>query len=447
MRKIINRLRNNKPDKLLLDSFWAIAGNILNKSLAFIAGIFVARYLGSIDFGQFGILKSTALSLSSFATLGLGYTATRFVSKYKDNNSYKIEHIIKLLYILPIGLSICLSLIVIALIDPISKNIIKSSVVDNYLIYVLLSVLLNSLLTTQVGIIAGLGLFKKMAKVNGFIGVISFLITCSLSFFYGVDGAIQAFVLVSLINVIINYVIVTKEICNHHLNKTGEFSFQTRLLLSEIVRYTIPVSIQELVYASTSWGLIILLLRSSSFSEVGLYNASVQWSVVLLFIPGILRNVVLSHMSVGNLDIRGRDLILNKTLLFNFSITLFPAIAICVFSNNIDNIYGESYSGVGSVITILAFNAVFTSMSGVLSQAYLAEGKNWLLLIIRSIRDFGILLAFYMALNHTHSINSSLSLAITLLCGNATFFVAMWMMFKLIIREKINENCWNCNNP
>ena len=80
---IYNRL---KGSDLAKDSFWALFGNFIGKGLSLIAGIAVARFLGSEVYGEYGIIKSTLIMIAIFSSFGLGITATKFIAETKDKN-------------------------------------------------------------------------------------------------------------------------------------------------------------------------------------------------------------------------------------------------------------------------------------------------------------------------------------------------------------------------
>ena len=84
---VIKEIKNKALNsRLTIDSFWALFGNISAKGLALIAGILVARFLGSEVYGEFGLIKTTLMSLALFSTLGLGFTSTKFIAEYKLKN-------------------------------------------------------------------------------------------------------------------------------------------------------------------------------------------------------------------------------------------------------------------------------------------------------------------------------------------------------------------------
>ena len=82
MKQLIYQLRKSS---LMRDSFWALLGNVLGKGLALVAGIAVARFLGSEEYGEYGMIRNNLTMIAIFSSLGLGYTATKFIAECKGN--------------------------------------------------------------------------------------------------------------------------------------------------------------------------------------------------------------------------------------------------------------------------------------------------------------------------------------------------------------------------
>ena len=51
-------------------------------------------------------------------------------------------------------------------------------------------IIFNGLTTTQTGIIAGLGDFKELAKINAYVGGITFLSSVALTYYFSLEGAL-----------------------------------------------------------------------------------------------------------------------------------------------------------------------------------------------------------------------------------------------------------------
>ena len=77
-------------NRLFQGSFWALIGSFSARGLGLLAAIIVARILGKDIYGEFGMIKNTLLSVAIFSAFGLGYTATKFVAEYKENQQEKL---------------------------------------------------------------------------------------------------------------------------------------------------------------------------------------------------------------------------------------------------------------------------------------------------------------------------------------------------------------------
>ena len=80
----MSNLNTIKINKLVKDSFWAIFGTAIGKGSVFFAGIFIARFLGKISYGEYAMLKNTFISISLITLFGLGYLLTHFAEN-KNN--------------------------------------------------------------------------------------------------------------------------------------------------------------------------------------------------------------------------------------------------------------------------------------------------------------------------------------------------------------------------
>ena len=81
MERLQNILARVKQSRLFADSFWALCGSVLGKGMSLLAGIVVARFLGSELYGEYGTIKNTLLMIAIFSSLGLGYSATKFIAE------------------------------------------------------------------------------------------------------------------------------------------------------------------------------------------------------------------------------------------------------------------------------------------------------------------------------------------------------------------------------
>ena len=104
IKTIAHRIYGNR---LFKDSLWTLFGNAFGKGLTVLSGIIVARLLGKDVYGEFGLLRNTLIIIAVFSTMGLGYTATVFISEAKEktkNIVYPLVKVIELMTVIFSGL-------------------------------------------------------------------------------------------------------------------------------------------------------------------------------------------------------------------------------------------------------------------------------------------------------------------------------------------------------
>lgn len=414
--------------QLLKDSFWSLFGNIVFRGLSLAGGIIIARLLGKDVFGEFVFVKTTVTSLAVFSTFGFGYTATKYVADLKVKDPEKINLFIYYANRITLVFSLSIAFLLFFSASFLSKQLTGTSDMTTALKILSLLIVANALLSLHTGILAGLGMFKKMATINVKIGILSFLLSVVLTYFYKLEGAW----LMLLIVQVFNWYLYHKEIKSQLGFSFTSLKIHDKKLLNQIIRFTTPVALQEGVFAVLYWISGLLLIKYFTFGELGLYNASYQWYSAILFIPGVLRNVVLSHLSKSNENILLHNKIIKQTIWINIFSTLIPACFIFVFSQFIESFYGNTFKGLGLLITICVVGSVFTSVSNVYAQAFMSKNMNWEMFFIRLVRDGGSLLLF-LSLFEFYNYGAKLMIFSQLLF-NITFLILMILIYRIKVK-------------
>jgi O-antigen/teichoic acid export membrane protein len=413
---------------LIRDSFWAVFGNVLGKGLSFAAGIAVARFLGKVSFGEYGLITSTLLSASILSTFGLGYTATKYISEYKIKRKELIRGVIyhsKRITLISSGV---LALVLFVFSEFLANKILNSSHLQFELKIVSVWIIFNALTTTQIGVLAGFGLFKEMTKINAIVGVFTFISSLSLAFFWGLKGALLAMLLNQLLNWYLNNRLVEKEQKNYFFEVSGD-----KQLFKEIFKFSVPIAFQEALYSVSSWFISWSFVKYSNVGELGLYQASIQVSSLILFVPGILRNVFLAHLSQTNEDEGQNKNILRTTLWINSVSVLLPIIVVLIFLGPIVQLYGVQFEGIKNLIVISSVTTFFTSVTNVYNQALLSKGKNWIIFWTRLIRDFVLIFAFVQWMHNNYS-SSRFLIELNLIFGVIFMFVLMIFYYRITLK-------------
>lgn len=383
--------QNLLNSRLIKDSFWALAGNVIGKGLALIAGILIARLLDAKVFGEYSIVRNTLLSMAMFSTFGIGYTGTKYTADLKKNQPHLLLHFVKAAMKITFWFCLVMAVFLFLFSDQIAIQILDAPHLAFAMKVLAILIIFNGLTTTQVGVLAGFGEFRSLARINSFIGVLTFFLSVTLTYLYGFNGALVALLSVQVINWFLNYRLLQQKLKTYTTYKTKVNSF-----LKVVLKFSAPVALQEMTYAITAWLGTLLLIKYASYEDLGKYNAAMQWNAIVLFIPGILRNVTLSHLSEKVNNHEQHSSIMKTTIVINFVMTFLPALIIFFMSDYISKLYGYSFVGLGKLITIALFTTIFISISNVYTQVYMSKGLNWVMFLIRLFRDFGILILAYI---------------------------------------------------
>lgn len=389
-----------KHNKLAKDSFWSVFGNGFGSGLLLIAGILIARLLGSDLYGEYGMVKSTMFYIASFSTFGLGITSTKYVAQYTKENIHYIESIVSDSIKITFWTSFLLSFLLIMFATPLAQWL-ESPLLASPFRYLGLIIICRSINMTQVGILGGFKNYQD-AATNAFIAGLSMLVICvPLTYYFNLDGALISLLISQLINCYFNYRSIRKLTSQLELQSPKSF-------FKELLIFSFPVALQESTYFIGHWGGLLILTKYSSMNEVGMFSAASQWNSIILFIPSMLYNVVVSHLS-SNLSNNNNQIKVMKIMLgVNFISTLLPLIIIWILSSWIENLYGSSFHGLGNILIVLVASSLFSCCSNVFRSQFVAYGKNWLLLFIRTIKDFVFLGTAYLLIRHFNGIDGGL---------------------------------------
>lgn len=412
---IIERIKNSSLAK---DSFWAVFGNGLGNFLLLIGGIIIARLLGKDLYGEYGVVKTTMFYIAGFATFGLGYTSTKFVAEYLKTAKEHVLSIIKA----SIGITLITSTLLCCILILFSTNLAKyinEPSLANAFRYLGIIIVFKALSQTGNGILAGLKKFRSLG-INNIISGFTLLVSGAIfTFLWGIHGSLLALLLSQAILFFLNYYKIYKESrCFIHTT----ISFYKKLLT-----FSLPVSIQELSFTISNWGVTLLIAKYANVGEVGLYSAAAQWNTIVLFIPLLLSNVVISYLSDDATNSSEHHSMFRKLLFVNFVCAIIPFLVVFSLSGFIASFYGNTFVGLSTIISIMVFSTVFSCMANVYQSNMISLGQNWSLFIIRVIRDSFMILSLYVILLH-NSENAAYNMA--LLSVFTSFLYLLMLVFR-----------------
>lgn len=426
--EFLRKLRNNP---LLRNSLFAVLGSGFAKTAVLFSGILVAKMLGAADFGGYNMIKNFVYSLAIFSTFGLGYTATKFIAENNANPAV-YRAIMRNCNLITMFISGILSVLILLFPHSVSIHLFKRE--DYWIATMLMAfwIFFQAIVTLQNAYLAGLDKFGFIAKINIISGILTISLSVVLTYYYNLDGAVAALLLVQFFTAFVNYIFLRKgkettlrtETAGKHYN------------IFSMLKFNWPIALYDLSIAVFTSAFSYLMVLWYGYEELGNFSAAMQWFYIIIFIPNILRNVLLSALSSGN-----NSGTMKKVVVMNMVITILISALIIGFYPLIMRFYGNTYYSGRLIISLLSVAAVCTGIINILLQSFISSGNNVIILVQRILADAGCIFIFFLLSHWKKEWPGSINLSIGFFISNLLLLLITVISYKRYIVA--NENRTN----
>lgn len=271
--------------------FWNILGLIFNKGFAALSSILIARFLGTTLYGEYGMINSTINMFATFAGLGLGITATKFIAEFKTTNKAKVERVLGLTNIFALASGIIMSILVFVLAEWLSINQLNNPDLGYLLKISSVLLFINTYNGVQRGAISGFEKFSKLAKVDAIIGITTCISFIGSTYFFGLTGLIIANVFINVISVILCHIIFRSSLIEENLTVNYREFYKE---FNEFINISLPSLISGIMVGPVMWYANTIFIQiPNGYAELGLFNAANQWRTLLQLLPSTFNMALL----------------------------------------------------------------------------------------------------------------------------------------------------------
>lgn len=376
LRSKINKLRKSGNAAAVLNSSaWVLLSSVLSRGLLLLATIVVAKFIDKTVYGQFGILRSTVNMFVVFGAMGLGMTSTKFIAQYKDVDTDRTSNILSMSNTFSFLFSLLISIVIIIFSQRIAGYInaphLKSAIELCSVI-----ILFSSLNGVQNGILAGFEQFRLMSVNNIIAATISTIMQIVGAYWLGLKGVIIGFGFNFLTLFCLNWISIRKLI-------QGRFRieyFNKRMLKEARVlwEFSLPAVLSSLMVSPVIWLTNSFLVNAhNGYEEMANFDIANQWRTTILFIPGVLSQVLFPLFSKRANQADAFSRLVNISIVINFCTALVLVLILAPLSGIILKYYGNDYLNGQPTFVIMLVTTTLVAVNNVVGQVIASKNRAW----------------------------------------------------------------------
>ena len=363
--------------RIVRGAFWSIIGTGTPQALNLISSIVVARLLGTLYLGQWGMIINTSGMFSVFSGFALSVAAIKYVAEYRVTNPAKAGRIIALLSLWALGTAALMAVILIAVAPWLARNTLAAPHLANLLAISAGIVFFGALNGIQTGALVGFEAFRTIAWINTRYALVLFILLTGGVYFFGLPGAVWGMVVAGAFNCIISNVELRKEA--RHAGVPISFTGCGKEL-NILLEFSLPAALGGILVTPANWACAAMLVNQpNGYAELGIYGAASSWQKVILFLPGCLTAIALPMLSDYQGTKQSRQY--RKTFWYNIMLigisALAVALVVALASPFIMKIYGPGFSSGRYVLMIISITGVIVAVNSFIGVNLISKGKMW----------------------------------------------------------------------
>lgn len=430
---IRGNLSSDLAKKVSSGMVWSFIGTVGSRMLIFLTYVIIARILKKQGFGELGMIRSTVDMFATFSGLGLGVTATKFVSEFSIKDKIKAGRIIRMSYLLSWITGVLVAGLIFIFAEPLAAVSLKSSELVRDLQFGGLAILFYSVNGVQNGILLGLEKFKSISRINLVGGLVNIPVAIILSLFFGVAGAVIALASNALVICVFGFFEVRKATRQHGIN-VNEAGFMKEI--NVLFSYSLPAVISGGLVLPVNWFCNAFLVEQpNGYQQLGIYNAALNIMLVVTVINGMIGQAFLPYV-VKNLENTSKKFEMANNYL-PWIVGIFISLPFMYVPELGNLLFGRDYAGdmLKHSIVLVMFTTVIVAHRQGIARNFTARGYMWWSLATNVVWGSIALLTMYFLKNYG-AIGRSGAYAIAYFL-NTLVFIPFYTSRKLCDRDFI----------
>ncbi len=376
--KIDSVLSTPTRRRLASGAVWGSVAAAGSRILTVAASFFLARILGQVGFGEYGMINSTAGMVSGLAGLGIGLTVTKHVAQFKNTDPDRAGRIIALSSMVTMVSAVIYGIAFVVLAPWLATATIAAPHLAPLLQISAITVAMGVVNGVQTCSLDGCEAFRAKSYISVGTGIAQTVMVVLGAWLWGLKGAVIAMALGMVLTVIVTRWVVTKEWRRFKIKpQWREAKEEWRVLTG----FSLPMFLMLVTVGPTYWACAAFLAnQSNGYGQLGIFNAGTQWQGVIQFLPSLVCTALIPVMSekFGMGDVKGAFAIMRRMMGLIAGVVLPLAILLSLFSPLIMKGYGSSFADGYWTLVILLFTGAISAFEMPLRQFAIAIEQVWL---------------------------------------------------------------------
>lgn len=363
--------------KMASGILWSLTSSVGQRGLSMVAMILVAREIGKMGFGQFGVIMSTSALFVYLAGMGVSEVVSKHAAELKQSDPDRVGRMVGLTILCTAANVLILGVACLLSSDWLATSLYQDASLVKPLM--LSSLLLAAVVADRVGqgTLSGFEDYRGLALANFAQGVVLVLTVIPAIRWMGLSGAIVALA-VSYVASTVWSAWLTAGWCRHwKIRIRFRESWQEKSILWH---YMLPsLVIGGMIAPSDVLSKAMVARLPGGFSGLGGFQAAVTWQGVVSFVPMAISRVFLPTFSrlLAGKDHARTVRAVWACIAMNTGLSLAVMIPVAIMSPWILSWYGKDFAGDWDVMLILLVAGVLEAISTALAPLTTATGQMW----------------------------------------------------------------------
>ena len=419
--------------RFALGAFWSLVGTAIARGLELLASIIVARILGKTGFGELGMIRSTVGMFGTFAGLGLGLTASKYIAEFRVKAPERAGRIIGMSSLVALISGGSISIILFFLAPLLAEHTINAPYLVTELQIGCGLLFFQALIGAQTGALAGFEAFKTIAKVSFAQGVMHFSFMIVGVYLFGLQGAIAGQAIATAGGWLLSHIALRKE------SKKARVYVVYNNIQQELPilwKFSLPAVLSGSVVAPVMWGARAMLVNQpSGYSEMGIFSAAMRFQGLLYLMESTIGRPLLPMLASPD---GSKSSVFNRVnILSSWLIGIVPAIPIICFPEIMGLFFGKEFMGISANRTlalVMFFTCIMLYKQG-LARVLAANSLMWWGFLSNGVWAIVLIFSSYLMVRFgAVGLAASFTLAYAL---NTIIFIPLYTRRELVPKETI----------